>query len=123
MSRKRKTHTQDFKDEAVRLVQEGRRGLAQVSRDLGVHEIQLRRWKQNSENANGLGSPHSDFSARSHSRSSKKQLKSLSAKAGKVQIRPLAPMGKNRRGALITEKTLYDQRWSKVLSNSFAIAN
>ena len=43
---KRRSYDQEFKLEAVRLILEAGRPLAQVSRELGVSENQLRRWKQ-----------------------------------------------------------------------------
>ena len=53
----RKRYTEEFKTEAVRLALEGRHSLAQVARDLGIHDTLLRRWKRKFEDANGLGSP------------------------------------------------------------------
>ena len=44
--RKRQRYTTAFKAEAVRLVLEGDRSAAAVSRDLGVRADLLRRWKQ-----------------------------------------------------------------------------
>jgi transposase len=44
--RKRQRYTPSFKAEAVRLVLEGDRSAAAVSRDLGVRADLLRRWKQ-----------------------------------------------------------------------------
>jgi len=45
-SDKRRTFDRAFKIEAVRLIVEEGRPLAQVARDLGVHENQLYRWKK-----------------------------------------------------------------------------
>jgi len=45
MRKTRRTHTQEFKAEAVRLVQEGGLPLARVAQDLGVDRKLLRRWR------------------------------------------------------------------------------
>jgi len=42
--RKRREFTNEFKVEAVRLAEEGKTPIAQVARDLGLHETVLRRW-------------------------------------------------------------------------------
>lgn len=42
---KRKVFDQEFKREAVKLVLEGGRRVRDVSRDLGIHENVLHRWK------------------------------------------------------------------------------
>lgn len=44
-STKRKVFDQEFKREAVKLVLEGGRRVRDVSRDLGIHENVLHRWK------------------------------------------------------------------------------
>ena len=44
----RKKYTEEFKREAVRLAQE-RGNLAQVARDLGIHDTLLQRWKKRLE--------------------------------------------------------------------------
>ena len=49
MTRKRRTYTDEFKREAVRLVAEQRYSLAEASRNLGVHANRLRTWKQKIE--------------------------------------------------------------------------
>ena len=43
--RNRRVFDQEFKRDAVKLVVEGGRRLREVSRDLGIHENVLRRWK------------------------------------------------------------------------------
>ena len=57
MGKQRRKYTEEFKAEAVRLVLEGGHSLAGVARDLGLHQTQLRRWKQKHMDANGMGSP------------------------------------------------------------------
>ena len=46
MGRSRRSFTKEFKVEAVRLLTEGGRSVAQVARDLGIRDIVLGRWKQ-----------------------------------------------------------------------------
>ncbi|HDZ62011.1 MAG TPA: hypothetical protein ENH40_02555, partial [Nitrospirae bacterium] len=41
----RKKYDRQFKEEAVKLVTEGKRPLAEVARGLGIHENLLRTWK------------------------------------------------------------------------------
>ena len=48
----RRRFTAEFKEEAVRLLAQSGRPLAQVARELGIHENLLRKWKQ----AVGMGS-------------------------------------------------------------------
>ena len=44
--RKRREFTNEFKLEAVKLAEEGKVPVAQVARELGLHETVLRRWRQ-----------------------------------------------------------------------------
>ncbi len=46
MMKKRRTYTDEFKREAVKLVTEQRYSLAEAARNLGVHANLLRTWKQ-----------------------------------------------------------------------------
>ena len=52
MTRKRRTYTDEFKREAVRLVTDQGYSLAEAARNLGVHANLLRMWKQKIEAAN-----------------------------------------------------------------------
>jgi len=45
MKGKRRRFTAEFKGEAVRLLMHSGRPLAQVARELGIHENMLRKWK------------------------------------------------------------------------------
>ena len=45
MTDKRRKYDKAFKDEAVRLVLRGDRSLAEIARNLGIHENMLRTWK------------------------------------------------------------------------------
>lgn len=44
MSENRKKYDQEFKDSAVRIVEESGKPIAQIARDLGVHEGTLGNW-------------------------------------------------------------------------------
>jgi transposase len=44
MSESRKKYDQEFKDSAVRIVEESGKPVAQIARDLGVHEGTLGNW-------------------------------------------------------------------------------
>lgn len=64
MSRKRKKYTREFKEEALRLVDEGKKPLSQIARELGIRADLLYSWKsrrgatENSDDAfpgNGVG--------------------------------------------------------------------
>jgi len=50
----RRRFSREFKEEAVRLVTEGRRPISEVARNLGVHENSLYRWvRQHAEDPAG----------------------------------------------------------------------
>lgn len=57
MKRDRRIFTPEFKLEAVRLVTEGRRPLAQVARDLKVRPEQLRGWRKQLEATGAVPPP------------------------------------------------------------------
>jgi transposase len=44
--RRRRTYTDEFKQEAVKLLVEQQQSVAEVARNLGIHENLLRTWKQ-----------------------------------------------------------------------------
>lgn len=52
MTRKRRRFTAEFKAEAVRLVASSGKPVAQIARELGIHEEVLRSWKRQ---AGGVG--------------------------------------------------------------------
>lgn len=52
MTRKRRRFTPEFKAEAVRLAVSSGKPLAQIARELGIHEQTLGRWRQQ---AGGVG--------------------------------------------------------------------
>ena len=55
MGKKRRSFSEEFKLEAVRLVKEGGVKVAQASRDLGIYETSLRRWIKQYEADHGEG--------------------------------------------------------------------
>lgn len=62
MKSKRRRFTAEFKEEAVRLLVKSGRPLAQVARELGVHDQVLRTWKcavaNGSQGRNGAAGGH-----------------------------------------------------------------
>ena len=46
---KRRSYTPEFKYEAVRLITEERRGVAEIARNLGINATMLGRWKREAE--------------------------------------------------------------------------
>ena len=55
--RKRRSFTEEFKAEAVRLVREGAKSLPQLAQDLDLTESALRQWVQKADEAEGKGAP------------------------------------------------------------------
>ena len=51
----RKTFTDEFRAEAVRLVRDGKRGIAPVARELGISEQTLSRWLKQADIDEGRG--------------------------------------------------------------------
>ena len=58
--RERRTFTDDFKREAVRLKETSGRTIAQVADDLGIGLSTLTRWKRRYREADLLAGPHED---------------------------------------------------------------
>ena len=59
--KERKTFTDEFKHEAVRLVQSSGRTIAQVADDLGIGLSTLTRWIRKYREADLLAGPHEDL--------------------------------------------------------------
>jgi transposase len=57
LPRERRQYTQDFKLEAVRLVDAGEKTAAQVARELGVKADLLRQWRRHAEARAGQSGP------------------------------------------------------------------
>jgi transposase len=53
--RKRRSFTEEFKAEAVRLVREGTKSLPQLAKDLDLTESALRQWVHQADQAEGKG--------------------------------------------------------------------
>lgn len=49
MGRKRRTHSKEFKQEAVRLAESGERSVAEVAASLGVDQSLLSKWVKSSQ--------------------------------------------------------------------------
>ena len=58
--RERRTFTEDFKREAVRLTEASGRTIAHVAEDLGLGLSTLTRWKRRYREADLLAGPHED---------------------------------------------------------------
>lgn len=57
---KRPRHTQEFKDEAVRLSQTSGRSVAQVARELGINENTLHNWRRTAISERRLPVPQTE---------------------------------------------------------------
>ncbi|MEY8017451.1 transposase [Mycobacterium servetii] len=55
MSEKRKKYDREFREGAVRIVRETGKSIAQVARDLGIHEGTLGNWSRPETGVNGAG--------------------------------------------------------------------
>ena len=60
---KRREYTEQFKTEAVRLVREAGKPIAQVARELGISANLLYRWRGEEHNARSLGSTRTALKA------------------------------------------------------------
>jgi len=60
---KRKKYTEEFKTEAVRLVRESDKPIAQAARELGISANLLYRWKTEEHTAKGLGTTRTALKA------------------------------------------------------------
>ncbi len=68
----RKKYDRQFKEEAVRLVTEGKRPVTEVARGLGIHENLLRTWKRKYQE-----DPTCSFTGKGHLRPQDEEFKSL----------------------------------------------
>ena len=50
--KRRRTHSEEFKREAVQLIHDANLSVAEAARNLGIHPNLLRKWKQNIEAEN-----------------------------------------------------------------------
>jgi transposase len=56
MGRQRRAFSHEFKAEAIRMMRESGKPIAQIARELGVRADMLRAWKQQAEGSVGVGS-------------------------------------------------------------------
>jgi|SRR3990172_512637 len=71
-SRKHRRYDRQFKEEAVRLVIEGKRPVVEVARGLGIHEGLLRTWKRKYQE-----DPSSSFPGKGHLRPEDEEFRRL----------------------------------------------
>jgi transposase len=57
MGSTRRSFTEEYKDEAVRFVIEGNRSVAEVARNIGVHEMTLGKWVKKVREAEAAATP------------------------------------------------------------------
>ena len=76
--KKRRKYTQEFKEEAVKLITEQGYSFAETGRNLGVNPILLSRWKREIEgNSNNILSPGSTVAMQSELKRLRKENKRL----------------------------------------------
>lgn len=76
MTKTRRQFTSEFKIEAVRLVTDGGRSVAQVARELGIRPDMLRNWKRQAEGRAGLAT-NDVFPGSGHQPSQEDELRRL----------------------------------------------
>ena len=57
MGATRRSFTEEYKEEAVRFVVEGHRSIAEVARNIGVHEMTLGKWVKKAREARQAATP------------------------------------------------------------------
>jgi transposase len=57
MGSTRRSFTEEYKREAVKFVLEGHRSIAEVARNIGVHEMTLGKWVKNERDAQQAATP------------------------------------------------------------------
>lgn len=75
--RPRRSFSPEFKLEAVRLVVEGKRPLAQVARELDLRPEQLRGWKQQLQAGGQIATMHSALSVEEENRRLRREVEVL----------------------------------------------
>jgi transposase len=56
MGRQRRAFSHEFKAEAIRMMRESGKPIAQIARELGIRADMLRAWKQHADGTAGVGS-------------------------------------------------------------------
>ena len=77
MARKYRKFSPEFKDEAVKLVIDGSRPIAQVARELGIHEGTLGNWVNQYRRDHAGDEPPLDVSERARLREAERELREL----------------------------------------------
>ena len=77
MARKYRKFSPEFKDEAVKLVIDGSRPIAQVARELGIHEGTLGNWVNQYRRDHAGDEPHLDIGERARLREAERELREL----------------------------------------------
>lgn len=57
MGSTRRSFTEEYKEEAVKFVIEGHRSIAEVARNIGVHEMTLGKWVKRARDAKAAATP------------------------------------------------------------------
>jgi transposase len=57
MGSTRRSFSEEYKQEAVNFVVEGGRSVAEVARNIGVHEMTLGRWVRKAKDSDGVAAP------------------------------------------------------------------
>ncbi len=94
MSRKRRSFTPEYKEEAAKLVIETSRPIAESARDIGINEQTLRNWVNAYRKAHAGEEPPLSVSERAELRELKEEVRELRLKnefLGKGVPRTLAP--------------------------------
>lgn len=81
MSEKRRSFTQEYKDEAVKLVIEGSQPVADIARSIGVHEQTLRNWVAAYRKTHAGEEPPLSMSERARLRELEKEVRELRLKS------------------------------------------
>ena len=77
MARKYRKFSPEFKDEAVKLVIDGSRPIAQVARELGIHEGTLGNWVNQYRRDHAGDEPPLDIGERARLREAERELREL----------------------------------------------
>ena len=77
MARKYRKFSPEFKDEAVKLVIDGSRPIAQVARELGINEGTLGNWVNQYRRDHAGDEPRLDVSERARLREAERELREL----------------------------------------------
>lgn len=77
MSRSRRKFSPEYRDEAVKMVQDGPRSIAQVARDLGINEGTLGNWVATYRKAHPMQEEPLEISERARLREQEREIREL----------------------------------------------